>query len=156
MSELMRFAVLGSPPPWSVTAVDKFVVSSLQRAQREGGALPQQFRMTMCPWGERNAMGETRGVVQAVIDPRLRIVHFTGCSRPYLVVLFVGKEAARYQEVMMRCLPWSEHYDVELDGQGTISLRFVGCTEEPEEENAGKQQTRNLQELFRSGALTDF
>lgn len=156
MSELARFVIVGSPPPWSVTAVDKFVVSSLQRAQREGGALPRQFRMSMCPWGERNAMGEAWGMAQAVIDPRFRIVHFTGCSRPYLVVLFVGEDAARDQDVMKRYMPWSEHYEVELAGKGTIALRFVGCTEEPEEENAGEQQTRNLQELFRSGALADF
>ena len=101
-------------------------------------------------------MGDALAPVQAVIDPRLRIVHFTGCSRPYLVVLFVGKEAARDQQVIMRHLPWSEHYDVEVDGEGTVLLRFLGCTEEPEEENAGEQPTRNLHELFRSGALADF
>lgn len=156
MSELTRFDILGSPPPWSVTAVDKFIVSSLQRAQREGGALPQLFRLSMCPWGERNAIGEGREQVQAVINPRFRIVHFTGCSRPYLVVLFLGEDAARDQEVLMRCMPWSEHYEVELDGKGTIFLHFVGCTEDPEEDDAGEQETRNLQELFRSGALIDF
>lgn len=156
MSELTHFDIQGSPPPWSVTVVDKFVVSSLQRAQREGGALPHQFRMTMCPWGERNAMGDARNTVQSVTDPRLRIVHFTGCSRPYLVVLFVGEDASRDQEVMMRCMPWSEHYEVELDGAGRIALRYVGCTEEPEEENTDDSQTQRLQELFRSGALADF
>lgn len=156
MLELTAFDIQGSPPPWSVTAVDKFVVSSLQRAQREGGALPQRFRMSMCPWGEHNAMGKARAPVQAVIDPRLRIVHFTGCSRPYLVVLFVGEDADRDQNVMMQRLPWSEHYEVRIDGKGSISLRFLGCTEEPEEENVTEQRARNLQELFHSGALADF
>lgn len=156
MSQFTRFDILGSPPPWSVTAVDKFVVSSLQRAQREGGALPQQFHMSMCPWGERNAMGEAWSTAQTVIDPRFRIVHFTGCSRPYLVVLFVGEDAPQHQQVIMRYTPWSEHYEVELDVNGTILLRYLGCTEEPEEEYTGEQQSRHLHELFRSGALSDF
>ena len=156
MSELTRFEIRGSPPPWSVTAVDKFVVSSLQRAQREGGALPQQFHLSMCPWGERNALGEARGRIQAVIDPRFRIVHFTGCSRPYLVVLLVGADAPRDQEVMIKCMPWSEHYAVQLDATGTITLHFIGCTEEPEEASSDEPESRNLQDLFHAGALTHF
>lgn len=156
MRQLTRFEIVGSPPPWSVTGVDKFVVSSLQRTEREGGQLPKRFGMTMCPWGERNAIGGTRAATQTVTDPRLRVVHFTGCSRPYLIVFFVGEHAARQQQLAMRHMPWSEHYAVEIDDEGVIHLRFLACTEEPEQESIENQNIRSLQDLFHAGELVDF
>ncbi len=150
MHALSRLEITGSPPPWSVTSVDKFVVTALQRAQREGGALPDDFYLTLCPWGERNAIGGTPVQVQEVTDPRFRIVHFTGCSRPYLVAILIGEDAAEQQQVAIKHLPWSEHYGVEMRN-GTVRLRFIAYTEDPEEESEERAGARTLQDLFRTG-----
>lgn len=155
MHALTEFEISGSPPPWTVTGIDKFVVTALQRAQRESGDLPTHFRMTLCPWGERNAIGGTHAPVHAVIDPRLRIVHFTGCSKPYFIAFFIGDQAETRQQVAINHLPWSEHYAVEIKGS-MIQMRFLACTEEPETEDPETMDARNLQDLFYKGILGDF
>ena len=96
---------------------------------REGGALPKQFWFTACPWGERNALGGTPEPVQEIIDPRFRIVHFTGCGRPYLVILFLGTDAAMRQQTAMVHLPWSKHFVVTCN-EGEAILKYLGCTED--------------------------
>lgn len=153
MGKVNVFEVLGDPPPWSVVSVDKFVVSVLRRLERDGVQLPEQFRFSLCPWGERNAIGGTPSVVKDGADPRCRVVHFTGCSKPYLVAVFTGDDAARRQELAMHHLPWSEHYQVELR-DGIARLGYLDCmeeVEEPEDEPA----VRTLYELARSGELAE-
>jgi len=144
----------GTPPPWSVTSVDRFVASALERAEREGGELPVRFRLTMCPWGERNAAARLGSEWHDVMDPRYRLVHFTGCGRPYLVAILTGDDAARRQRKAMRYLPWSEHYAASRDGE-MLRLEFIGETEEPEVDTADAfdGSARTLIELFESGEI---
>jgi hypothetical protein len=145
--------VEGTPPPWSVTEVNKFVIGALDRVQRDGEGLPEHFLLSICPWGERNALGGTPPQVQEVIDPRLRLVHFTGCGRPYLIALFIGEDAATRQETAMRYLPWSEHFAVACrDGQAV--LEYLGCTEDIWADQV--PDPRTLRELLGQGALAHF
>jgi hypothetical protein len=145
--------VEGQPPPWSVTGVDKFLVGALQRVQREGAALPPRFYMSLCPWGERNALGGTPAPVQEILDPRLRLVHFTGCGRPYLVALFIGDDAAARQQTAMQHLPWSEHLAVTRRDE-QVRARYLGCTEEVDADQ--KVDPRTLRELLIQGELGAF
>jgi len=144
----------GTPPPWSVTSVDRFVASALARAEREGGELPARFHLTMCPWGERNAAARQGGEWHDVMDPRYRLVHFTGCGRPYLVAILTGVDAAQRQQQAMRYLPWSEHYSASREGD-SLQLQFVSGIEEPEIEahDAFRGHGRTLVELFKSGEI---
>jgi hypothetical protein len=150
-----RFEIVGSPPPWSVTHIDKFLASALQRAERSGGELPERFQLTMCPWGERNAIGGTPAVVRQTTDPRFTVVHFTGCSRPYLVAIFLSEHATQHQQLAARYLPWSEHYDVEVTDR-SILLRFIAATEAPEVEIDERAKARTLRELFHAGELAEW
>lgn len=153
MTVISTINVQGDPPPWSVVDVDKFVVGALKRVEDSGGDLPPRFRMSCCPWGERNALGGTPQPVQEVMDPRLRLVHFTGCGRPYLVALFIGDDAARRQDTAREHLPWSEHFDVSIQGD-VAALRYLDCTEDlwGDEE----PDTRSLRELLQQGQLESF
>jgi hypothetical protein len=153
MANISGFQVQGDPPPWSVVDVNNFIVGALARVEDGGGALPRRFRMSCCPWGERNAVGGTPLPVQEVTDPRLRLVHFTGCGRPYLVALFIGDDAARRQDAARGHLPWSEHFDVSLDGD-VAALQYLDYTEDlwGDEE----PDTRSLRELLQQGELEKF
>jgi len=152
MHDIQHYEVLGDAPPWSVTKVDKFLPGVFARAEHEGAALPEAFHISMCPWGEHNTVRGSAEHWHDVMDPRFRLVHFTGCGRPYLVVMFIGEEARRRQTVAARHLPWSEHYRVELDAQ-TARLHFLGESEEPEVEAAEPLPERTLMTLFRTGEL---
>jgi hypothetical protein len=148
-----RCRIEGTVPPWSVTSVHNFVVGALNRAQRDAWALPGQFRLSICPWGERNILGGTPTQVQEVINPRLRLVHFTGCGRPYLLILFVGEDAAAHQQIAMQYLPWSEHFSVTCH-DNEAALDYHGSTEEINDASSG--DVRTLRELLGQGALADF
>jgi hypothetical protein len=154
MPDFGSFSIDGSPPPWTVANVDKFIVAALNRIQGAGGALPESFYLSVCPWGERNALGGTPPKVQEIMDPRLRLVHFTGCGRPYLVAAFTGEGAEGRQEIAMRHLPWSEHFAVAHEG-GHARLAYLGCTEDLWDEES-ETPPRTLQELLRQGELADF
>jgi len=123
-----RYRVEGAPPPWGVTGIKNFVIGALSRAWGEGD-WPGHFLLSLCPWGERNALGGTPTPLQEVMDPRLRLVHFTGCGRPYWVILFIGEDAAARQRIAMQYLPWSEHFAVTCH-DGEAVLEFLGCTED--------------------------
>ncbi len=153
MGSIHTYQIAGDPPPWSVTGVDKFIVGALDRVERQGGVLPADFRLSICPWGERNAIGGTPEEVNDITDPRMRLVHFTGCGRPYLVALFSGDEAERQQRIAMQHLPWSEHLSVELSEQ-TARLHYLDSTEDlwGDEE----ADPRSLLELFQQGELKHF
>jgi hypothetical protein len=150
------FAITGSPPPWTVTTVDKFIVGALNRVVATGGDLPPGFHLSLCPWGERNALGGTPAEVQEILDPRLRLVHFTGCGRPYLVLAFIGDDAPARQEIAMRHLPWSEHFRVDHE-EGHATLTCLEATEDLwNEDETGVVPGRTLQDLLRRGELVDF
>jgi len=148
-----RYMVEGTPPPWSVTKVNNFVVGALARMRHEGGDLPEHFLLSFCPWGERNAIGGTPEQLREVMDPRFRLVHFTGCSRPYWVILFIGEAAAARQQLAMRHLPWSEHFTVVCRDSGAI-LEYLGCTEEVSVDYESDPHT--LRELLSQGRLVSF
>jgi hypothetical protein len=155
MTRIEAFEVQGDTPAWTVTHVSKFVVGALGRAEREGGPLPERFHLTLCPFGERNAAGGIPGPVHATLDPRFRLVHFTGCGRPYLVVLYIGADAAARQADAIAHLPWSEHYAVEAR-EGTAHLEFLAATEQPAADAPPWTGPRTLRELERSGELARF
>ena len=144
----------GTLPPWSVTSIEGFVASALERAEREGGELPEQFHLTVCPWGERNAAVRQGSGWKDVMDPRYRLVHFTGCGRPYLVAILTGEDAASRQHQAMRYLPWSEHYRASRQGE-LLRLQLVAGVEEPEVDvqDAFEDRGRTLVELFESGEI---
>ncbi len=153
MGSITSYHIEGTPPPWTATSVDKFIVGALGRVERESGNLPPGFHLSICPWGERNAVGGTPSEVREVTHPRFRLVHFTGCGRPYLVALFTGEDAARHQEAAMRLLPWSEHYTASIH-QGQANLVYLNCTEDlwGDEE----PDPRTLRELLEQGELEHF
>ena len=153
MSEINSFQITGKPPPWSVAGVKNFVTGALRRLESVGGNLPEHFRMSCCPWGERNAIGGTPAPLREVMDPRLRLVHFTGCGRPYLVAVFTGDDAAESQDKAREHLPWSEHFEVRVDGDRAL-LHFLDSTEDlwGDEE----PDFRQLRELFHQGELAAF
>lgn len=153
MGSVTAFHVDGSPPPWTVTGVNKFITGALDRVERQGGRLPEHFRLSICPWGERNALGGTPDEVREIIDPRLRLVHFTGCGRPYLVAVFTGADAAGQQDIAIKHLPWSEHFTVDLD-RGRANLRFLDCTEDLWGDD--EPDPRTLRELLHQGELERF
>ncbi len=155
MHQVASYKVNGAPPPWSVTGVDKFVVGVIERAEREGGALPDSFFLSLCPWGERNVVDSGADELRDVMDPRFRLVHFTGCGRPYLVVVLTGEDAAKRQQIAMKYLPWSEHYRVCISGS-VIELEFVAEVEEPEVDSGEQVGERRLVQLFESGELAAF
>lgn len=155
MHQVKEFEVNGSPPPWTVTGVDKFIVSVIERAEREGGDLPGEFYLSLCPWGERNAVGGGAAELRDVMDPRFRLVHFTGCGRPYLLVFFIGDDARQRQRVAVRHLPWSEHYRASIS-DGVIHLEFIEQAEQPQEGGAEVMGERTLRALLRAGELASF
>jgi hypothetical protein len=152
-----RFAALqvsGLPEhvaTWAVARIPGFVQAVLARWEREHGRLPRQFSMVMCPQAELTALGGLPAELHALTDPRLRCHHFTGCHRPYLVVLFTGDEAETRRAAVLALLPWSEGYAVTLDDD-RVSLSFAGANESVagDEPAAG---TRSLRSLLESGEL---
>ena len=155
MGSPASFQVDGSPPPWTVTRIDKFVVSALKQAERIGGELPDHFHLTFCPWGERNAIGGTPLAISEGADPRFRLVHFTGCGRPFLTALFIGEDAAARQQRVIRYLPWAEHYAVHIRDE-VAAMRFVAATETPEAGVDDSARMRTLRELLHTGELAHF
>jgi hypothetical protein len=155
MTRIVTCRVRGNPPPWTVTGVNRFLVGALERIASLGTPLPERFRLSVCPWGERNQLGGTPAPVQAVTDPRLRLVHFTGCGRPYLLALFQGDDAGARQDIAMRHLPWSEHFTVTLAGD-QAELTYLDCTEALWDDAADDHPPRTLQALFASGELAAF
>jgi hypothetical protein len=155
MASIASFRVTGDLPPWTVTSVSKFVVGALARVEGATGPLPARFFLSVCPWGERNAMGGTPPQVLEVVDPRMRLVHFTGCGRPYLIVLFTGANAAERQQRAIETLPWSEHFEVANE-QGAAALTLIACTEDVANGVDDWSPQRTLQGLLETGELGRF
>jgi hypothetical protein len=137
---------------WSVARIPGFVVAVLRRWQRNYGELPQRFVMVMCPQVEINALGGLPDRVSALTDPKLTCRHFTGCHKPYFVVIFTGENAAQRRAEIQELLPWSEGYEVEIT-EDAIHLCFAEATEELGEPATGATPVRTVQELLESGEL---
>jgi hypothetical protein len=152
-----KIEISNVPPyvePWSVARIPKFVVTVLERWQRNHGDLPSQFYAVMCPQVEVNAAGGLPSRVVALTDPRLRCRHFTGCHKPYFVALFCGADADQRCAEAQRWLSWSESYRVTIDDDA-VRLAFIDATEEaPAEETQGAHRTaRTLKELLATGEI---
>jgi hypothetical protein len=103
----------------------------------------------MCPQVEINTLGGLPTRVIELTDPRLTCRHFTGCNKPYFVVIFTGEDARTCQHEVQELLPWSESYEVQITASA-LRLTFAGASEdlEWEEDNVAKKPRRTLQELL--------
>lgn len=137
---------------WTVARIAGFVPAVLKRWQREFGDLPEKFHMVVCPQVEINARGGLPPEIHAITDPRLTCRHFTGCHKPYFVVLFKGADSAERRRRAQELLAWSEGYAVELT-PAMIRLRLEGYTEDLEDEDLPAGEARTLQDLLSTGEL---
>ncbi len=137
---------------WCVAKIEGFVTAVLARWQREYGQLPTRFQMALCPQVEINAMGGLPPQVHELTDPRLTCRHFTGCHKPYVVVLFTGDQANSRRRQVQEFLSWSEGYEVETTDDA-IRLRFVGYTEESTLPDRTPSAANRFQQLLESGEL---
>jgi hypothetical protein len=137
---------------WSVAGVEGFVLAVLKRWQRHHGALPREFSLVMCPQVELNAMGGLPDRVTELTDPRLRCRYFTGCHRPYFVVIFDGDDAETRRAEVQEVLSWSEGYRVQIEAECVV-LHFMDATEDFHDEAPQTHRPRTLQDLLASGDL---
>ena len=133
-----QLEIIGQPPyigSWSAVRLPGFIIKVLDRWQRNFGRLPSQFALVACPQVEVNAIGGLPARVRELTDSRVRILHFTGCHKPYLVILLIGDDAeARRAEIQKR-LSWSEGYHVEFK-DGLARLQFIEAIEENDDDIA--------------------
>ncbi len=137
---------------WTVAKIAGFVPAVLKRWRREYGPLPARFTMVMAPQVEINAVGGLPDRVRELTDARLRCRHFTGCHRPYFVVLLFGDDADARRAEIQAHLAWSEGYAVELRPEA-VHLEFVDATEDVEGAPEPATPPPRLQDLIDSGAL---
>lgn len=117
---------------WSVLSIPGFIGGILTRWQRQLGRLPARFVLVACPKVEVNAIGGLPLRVRELTSPRQRLQHFTGCHKPYLVILLEGEDAEARRDEIQKWLAWSEGYQVEyLDGAPQV--RFIAAIEERDE-----------------------
>lgn len=154
MRTISRIQLEGSPPPWGITAISGFIQSALSRAERENSALPEEFFVSFCPWGERNAAYHQLSGMADVFEPLFRLVHFTSCGRPYLVAVLTGPDAMERQQKAMMHLPWSEHYRGRLEGD-CVTLTMIAEVEDIDLESPEPIDERSLRQLFESGEIRD-
>jgi hypothetical protein len=117
---------------WSAAGIRGFLPAVLERWQRNGGAPPARFALVICPLVEVLARG---GLPDRVIErttPRLRFHHFTGCHKPFVVLLHdSGEDDEAWCREVQQELAWSESYRAEF-GAGVLRLQFVEAVEECE------------------------
>ena len=127
-----QLEIQGVPPyvaSWSAASIPGFVPAVLDRWRRNHGELPARFTMVMCPKVEVNAVGGLpAGVVQRT-NPRLRMQHFTGCHKPYVVLFHAGEDAEQWRSEVQQLLSWSEGYAAE-SVDGLTTLQFIEAVEE--------------------------
>lgn len=129
-----QFEIQGVPPyvaSWSAASIPGFIPAVLDRWQRNFGELPARFTLVMCPKVEINAVGGLPAGVMRRTNPRLRMQHFTGCHKPYLVLFHAGEGAEEWRREVQGLLAWSEGYAAE-SVDGVTRLRFVDAVEERE------------------------
>jgi hypothetical protein len=154
MTTIDTVIVEGSPPAWGVTGIKGFIESALARVERGGAVLPDTFRVSFCPWGERNAAAGQLSEIADVFEPQLRLVHFTSCGRPFLIAILSGPDADERQRRAMKHLPWSEHYRGRREAS-KVTLNFIGESEDVDVDPAESLATRSLRQLFETGEVDD-
>jgi hypothetical protein len=137
---------------WNVAKIPGFVSAVLKRWQRSYGELPQRFYIVMCPQVEINTMGGLPTQAYELTDPRLRCQHFTGCHKPYFVVILTGDDADWRRAEIQRLLPWSEGYEVKITEQA-IHLTFTEASEDLGKKYEAIPKHRTLQQLLETGEL---
>lgn len=128
----MQLVITGIPEyvkSWSVAGIPRFVPAVLGRWQRNHGELPRRFVMLMCPLVEIDAIGGLPGRVRELTNPRFRLQHFTGCNKPYLVMIHAGNDAEAWREEVQGLLAWSEGYQVEIRDE-MACLEFIDAVED--------------------------
>lgn len=127
-----QLEITGLPPhvgSWSAVGLPGFIITVLDRWQRNFGDLPDQFVLVACPQVEINAIGGLPFRVRELTDSRVRILHFTGCHKPYQIILLFGEDAEARREEIQKLLSWSEGYQVDFV-DGGAHLRFIEAIEE--------------------------
>ena len=114
---------------WSAARIPGFITAVLARWRRNSGGLPRHFVMVLCPEVELNARGGLPDRVRELTNPRLRFLHFTGCNKPYRVLLYSGDNAEAWRAEVQQLLAWSEAYQAELTPEVT-RLKFIEAIEE--------------------------
>jgi hypothetical protein len=142
--------IRGVPPyvaAWSAVGLPGFTLKVLERWQRNFGSLPAEFTLVACPQVEINAIGGLPSRVRELTDSRVRILHFTGCHKPYQVILLIGEEADARRAEIQSLLAWSEGYQVVM-AAGTVQLNFIEAIEETAEEHRFEQTAEAGEENF--------
>jgi len=85
----------------------------------------------LCPQVEINAIGGLPDRVRELTSPRWRLQQFTGCHKPYLVLIHAGEDAERWRREVQGLLSWSEGYRVDIT-QDATRLQFIDAVEERE------------------------
>ena len=127
-----QLAIQGIPPyvkSWSVAVIPRFIPGVLDRWRRNHGELPRRFVMVLCPQVEINAIGGLPPRVRELTNPKYRMRHFTGCHKPYAVLIHAGENAEGWREEVQNMLSWSEGYEVEITEDMT-RLAFIDAVEE--------------------------
>ena len=137
---------------WSMAKVSDFVQAVLSRWLRTHGTVPHRFFVIMCPQVEINERGGLPARVIELTDPRLTYRHFTGCNKPYFVVIFTGEDAYRRQQDVQALLAWSQPYEAEIMPTA-VRLTFTGANEDLEEEGGKRRSRRMLRDLLQQGEL---
>lgn len=133
--------ITGVPPYvgcWSAVGLPGFIMKVLNRWQRNYGSLPSSFMLVACPHVEVNAIGGLPSRVRELTDSRVRLLHFTGCHKPYLIILLLGDDAEACRAEIQKKLSWSESYEVEFKDRMT-QLRFIEAIEEYDADDELKQ-----------------
>jgi hypothetical protein len=124
--------VEGMPPyvkSWSAATIPGFIPAVLDRWQHNHGELPGHFAMVICPQVEIDAMGGLPNRVRELTNARLRLLHFTGCHKPYIVLLYAGNDAEAWRAEVQPLLSWSEGYQAKRVA-GITRLKFIEAIEE--------------------------
>lgn len=133
-----QLEIEGIPPyveSWSAASIPGFIPTVLDRWRHNGSGLPTRFVMVVCPQVEVNARGGLPDRVVELTNPRLRFLHFTGCHKPYVVLLYSGDDAEEWRAEVQQLLSWSEGYQAELTA-GMTRLKFIEAIEERDDDGA--------------------
>ena len=133
-----QLEIEGIPPyvqSWSAAGIPGFIPAVLDRWRHNCGELPTRFIMVVCPQVEINARGGLPDRVRELTNPRLRFLHFTGCHKPYVVLLYTGDNAEEWRAEVQPLLSWSEGYQAKLMA-GMTRLKFIEAIEERDDDRA--------------------
>jgi hypothetical protein len=128
------FEIHGMPDyvnSWSAARIKGFIPAVLERWRRSSGELPARFALVICPLVEVHARsGYLPERVVELTDPRLRFQHFTGCHKPFVVLIHDVGDTEAWRSQLQEQLAWSESYQAEVR-DGVLRMQFLAAVEEP-------------------------